>query len=138
MLTKHLRAIQEAPVEASLMEEVAGAIEEHVQSSGRYDEDMALWIVFRLMKERTIPPHSASALMFRMDALGEHIAAGHLNEWLGSRGADGSVLVNSALFEAASKAKLKLSSRRGKPPRFDLQQFKRIVLEAAQAIGGIQ
>jgi hypothetical protein len=94
-----------------------------------------MWVLFRVFGGK-LPPHTITAIMFRMEALSALVVSGHTTNWQlpGSETA-GPVSVNAAVLAAAAKATLILSVRRGESPRFDVDEFQALVLAEAEAEG---
>ncbi|MBB3745019.1 hypothetical protein FHX10_004556 [Rhizobium sp. BK591] len=136
MTTKFLRSIASTKVEPEMLEEIADALDESVRTAGGGTVDDPMWIVFHALSGRDVSPLVATAIMFRMQALGELVAAGELSEWqLPGRDQYGAVRIRSSVFHAAAQAKLILTNKRGDTPRFDLLEFKQLALAAATPEG---
>ncbi|WP_085033912.1 hypothetical protein [Ensifer aridi] len=136
MVSKFLRNIQSAPVTAEMLEEVSIALDEAVREGDGKLIDDPMWIIFRTFKAREIDPFTLTAIMFRMQALSDMIAAGKITEWqLPGTDGRGAVTISANVFHAAANARLILSNQRGVPPKFLLQEFNKLALAAAEPQG---
>ncbi len=131
-----LDLIRSADVTFGMLMEVAEAAGRRTVDHHRAGDDEAMWVVFGLFKDRGPPPHTLPAILFRMEALSEMVVAGRTQTWqLPGKDEQGATRVHVVLLAAAARAKLIISNRRGARPRFDVDEFLMLVLQAADAEG---
>lgn len=137
-MSKMLDLIRSAEVTFGMLMEAAEAADDLARSDEyrTKGDDGAMWVVFSVFKDRGLSPHTLTAIMFRMEALSEMVAAGRTQNWqLPGEDENGAIRVHVALLAAAAKARLIISNRRGAPPRFDADEFLALALEAAEVEG---
>lgn len=119
-----------------MLEEVSIALDQAVRTAnGKLDDD-PMWLIFRTFHGRNIDPFTLTAIMYRMQALSDMVAAGKTREWqMPGRDENGAVSISTDVFHAAANARLILSNRRGAVPKFNIAEFKSLALEAAEPQG---
>jgi len=119
-----------------MLEDLAAALDEATRSDDGILLADPTWLVLRTFEGRDIDEITMTAIVLRMQALSDLLTTSAAREWQRSScDGDQAVVVHPAVFHAAASATLILSESVAVPPKFDVDSFKVLALEAATPKG---